>query len=376
MIMQKDPDITTTIAYFISAHGFGHAARASAIMAEIQARDPSIHFDIFTRVPAWFFEQNDTLRYTHHNVQTDVGLIQSDPMHHDLIKTIAEWEQFIPFCQSQRVTLCQYLTDKHCRLVISDISPLGIIVAKHAAIPSVLVANFTWDWLYRPYVDTHPTFKNFISWLQTVYVTCDYIIQTQPSCPMPGYTNRIDLTTHPVSRRFTSTITSTKRSLGIPDTAKLITITMGGVEGKSLALNSVLGQNDYYVVTPGTGDTLTQHNNVITLPRRSQFHHPDIINASDLVIGKLGYSTLAETYYAGIPFWYFTRDNFIENEALANFANEHMRGVAVPLTVLEHSEWLEKLADTTALPRFIRGHDNGATQAASYIINLAVPACH
>ena len=33
---------------------------------------------------------------------------------------------------------------------------------------------------------------------------------------------------------------------------------------------------------------------------RSVFH-PDLVNASDAVIGKAGYNTLAEVFYAGTP---------------------------------------------------------------------------
>jgi hypothetical protein len=36
------------IACFVSSHGFGHAARASAIMEAVTEKNSSICFDIFT----------------------------------------------------------------------------------------------------------------------------------------------------------------------------------------------------------------------------------------------------------------------------------------------------------------------------------------
>ena len=44
------------IAYFISPHGFGHAARAAAVMQAISDTDAAVGFEIFTTVPSWFFQ--------------------------------------------------------------------------------------------------------------------------------------------------------------------------------------------------------------------------------------------------------------------------------------------------------------------------------
>jgi len=36
------------IAYFISSHGFGHAARAAAVMETLSESNPGVRFEIFT----------------------------------------------------------------------------------------------------------------------------------------------------------------------------------------------------------------------------------------------------------------------------------------------------------------------------------------
>ena len=53
------------IAYFVTPHGFGHAARAAAVMVALQEIDPAIQFDIFTQVPRWFF-QDSLVRDVHY----------------------------------------------------------------------------------------------------------------------------------------------------------------------------------------------------------------------------------------------------------------------------------------------------------------------
>jgi hypothetical protein len=65
-----------SIAYFISSHGFGHAARSAAVMQAIAEYDPSIQFEIFTAVPAWFFQDSLSTPFNYHHLLTDFGLAQ------------------------------------------------------------------------------------------------------------------------------------------------------------------------------------------------------------------------------------------------------------------------------------------------------------
>jgi hypothetical protein len=47
--------VSNRIAFFISPHGYGHAARAAGIMEALSGLDPLIRFELFTMVPRWFF---------------------------------------------------------------------------------------------------------------------------------------------------------------------------------------------------------------------------------------------------------------------------------------------------------------------------------
>ncbi|MEZ4565569.1 MAG: hypothetical protein R2860_00925 [Desulfobacterales bacterium] len=79
------------LAYFVSSHGFGHAARSCAVMNAIFKRWPFVRFDIFTRTPEWFFKNSLAAPFVYHSCVTDVGLVQTDPLHFDPDKTIAPW---------------------------------------------------------------------------------------------------------------------------------------------------------------------------------------------------------------------------------------------------------------------------------------------
>ncbi|HEV7844051.1 MAG TPA: glycosyltransferase family protein, partial [Pyrinomonadaceae bacterium] len=143
--------IERRIAYFISPHGFGHAARSAAVMEAACRADEKIRFEIFTQVPEWFFLQSLTHEFGYHSLQTDLGLVQTTPFVVDLRETISRLDEMLPFDVRLIESLSRQLIELRCEMVVCDIAPMGIIVAERARLPSILVENFTWDWIYAEY---------------------------------------------------------------------------------------------------------------------------------------------------------------------------------------------------------------------------------
>jgi len=106
---------------------------------------------------------------------------------------------------------------------------------------------------------------------------------------------------------------------------------------------------------------------VIYLGKSSGFYHPDLINASDAVIGKVGYSTLAEIYQAGVPYGYIARPRFRESAPLVAFIEQHMVGLPISEAEFMAGQWLERLPDLLALPRQTAPKINGAMAVATMI---------
>ena len=170
------------IAYFITPHGFGHAARAAAIMAALRALVPSIRFDIFTQVPEWFFQDSVGDGFDYHPLCTDIGLVQHSALHADIDATLQRLDTFLPFPPATIAPLAQKLRTLGCGLVMCDIAPMGIAVAQAANVAAVLVENFTWDWIYEAYVAEHTAMRTAISYLHGLFTQADYHIQTEPIC--------------------------------------------------------------------------------------------------------------------------------------------------------------------------------------------------
>ena len=124
--------IEKKIAYFVSHHGFGHAARASAVMQAIHIIDPDIKFELFTRVPRWFFDSSLTFSYRYHEITTDVGLVQQSPLEEDLPDTIRKLADFLPFPTNPAMPIVRQLMQMQCDLCICDISPFGLAASRAA----------------------------------------------------------------------------------------------------------------------------------------------------------------------------------------------------------------------------------------------------
>lgn len=350
-------------AYFISPHGFGHAARACAVMEAVHARQPASHFEIFTQVPQWFFSASLSAAFTYHDLLSDIGLTQLSPLAEDLPATLERLKAFLPFDPILVARLAEQVLRLNCAVVVCDIAPLGIAVAHAAHLPSILIENFTWDWIYEGYADEAPAFRPHIEYLREVFGHATQHVRAEPA----GGEHPATLTVPPISRRPRTPPATIRQQLAIPEQAKIIFLTMGGIQGEFPFLEKLAAQDNIYFVIPGGSETYENRGALRLVPHHSTFFHPDLLHAADVVIGKLGYSTLAETYHAGLPYGYLTRPRFRESNALAVYVQQHFAHAEISHTEYDTGQWLTHLPSLLAQPRKIRIGANGAEAVAKFV---------
>jgi Glycosyl transferase family 1 len=351
------------IAFFVTPHGLGHAGRAAAVMAALHKLDPSLRFHVFTKTPEWFFRDSLTGNFVYHSCLTDIGMVQENPLHEDVHATAGRLDEFLPFDPDKLDALADQVRSSECELLLCDIAPLGISVARTTGIPSVLIENFTWDWIYEGYAQEDSRMNRHAAYLSGVFESAGYHIQTEPvSVYRPA-----NLVAPPVSRAARTSRAEIREKLGIPGDAQAVLITMGGMKSQHAFLSRLKEQRGVYFVIPGSAGAVHSDDNLVLLPHHSQFFHPDLINGCDAVIGKVGYSTVAEVYDAGVPFGYIPRERFRESEALTAFVHERMNGIELPGERFESGTWLSDLPHLLGLPRTRRREPNGAGQVASFV---------
>ncbi len=328
--------------------------------------DPEKEFEIFTTVPEWFFRSSLSGAFTYHPLLTDIGLVQETSLTVDLPQTVARLDSFLPFDEEKISELAHSVLERRCRLILCDISAMGILVARRAGIPSVLMENFTWDWIYEEYAAQCTGLRAHLSYLGEIFRSADFHFQTQPVCSP----HSAHLTTSPVSRKARTPREETRERLGIRPDAFVAMITMGGIPESYPFLDRLMLLDPIVFLIPGAGPDVPKARNLFLLPHHTEYFHPDLVNASDVLIGKVGYSTLSEVYWAGIPFGYIERKDFRESRTLVSFIETQMKGLAIEERDFYEGSFLSRLPELLAMPRMERQPPNGAEQAARFIFSL------
>lgn len=332
-------------------------------MEALYRRRDECRFDIFTRVPHWFFKDSLPPCFQYHDLLSDVGLVQRSPLEINLEATLEALDAFLPFSKEDIDTLAETVARLDCRAVVCDIAPLGIAVAKAAGIPSILVENFTWDWIYETYVDCRPRFQKAIDYLAPQFQAADVHIQTDPICSARPWAARL----FPISRPARKSVEEVKALLQIPRGAPVILVAMGGVGTQHRFLPQLKRRKETYFILPQEIPYAKHEANLVHLPQRSGFYHPDLVQAADLVVGKVGYSTLAEVCHAGKAFGYIPPEGNRESASLAAYADAFAQGTAISPSAFESAEWLEDLDRLLELPK-MAPLPNAANIAAAIIL--------
>jgi hypothetical protein len=349
----------------VSAHGFGHAARTAAVLQALAQLTP-VHCTVVSQVVPWFFRNSLPCPFIQYPWPVDVGLVQQSALREDLPATVRALAKFYPLRQEQVARVAAVFAG--CDLVLCDIAPLGIAAARQAGVPSVLLENFTWDWLYEGYLEECAEFRPFLSCLRELYQQADYHIQATPLCA-PG---PCDLLAGPIARRIRTGRAEVRERLKVAAGQRLVLISLGGLgmTGVCLRLPDNGGDTLYLVADRGGNGQKRKH--ILFIPPDSSLDHPNLVAACDAVIGKVGYSTLAEVYRAQVPFGYIRRQGFRESEPLAGFIRQEMAGLEISEKDLAAGGLAELLPELFALAPPPCRLPDGSKQCAEFL--AALPA--
>jgi UDP:flavonoid glycosyltransferase YjiC (YdhE family) len=150
----------------------------------------------------------------------------------------------------------------------------------------------------------------------------------------------------------------------------MILVSMGGIPDDFAFLEDIAPPQNLFLVVPAAGPSRKTRTNIILLPAHSEFYHPDLIQAADVLIGKAGYSTIAEAYYAGIPFGHIDRSDSPEAPILEAFVARSLPGCPISIQDYRSGRWLHAVPRLLDMPRLPRHQRNGAETAADPICAL------
>ena len=321
-------------------------------------------FELFSASPRWFFDESIPGLYTYHRVVTDVGLRQRSALAFDLPGTVAALEEMLPFDEAWLESLARRVGDAGCRAVLCDIAPLGVAVAERVGIPSVLVENFTWPGLYEPLSPRAPALEALSEELQRWLGRATWHVQTDPLCEVDA---GADLRVPPIARRPRTARGETRAHLGLRPDARVVLVTMGGVPQELPSLDRLTGLEAVDFVVTGVRETRTE-SNLHLFDNDQRLYLPNLVRASDAVVAKLGYSTVAEAWGEGRPMAWVTRSDFRETGPLRSWVERELTGFEIRPEPFHDGSWIERIPELLDLEGTGPNPGGGADTVARFVL--------
>ncbi|KAK6131981.1 hypothetical protein DH2020_034273 [Rehmannia glutinosa] len=180
------------------------------------------------------------------------------------------------------------------------------------------------------------------------YSHCEFLIRLPGYCPMPAFRDAIDVPL--VVRRLHKPREEVRRELGISEDVKIVILNFGG---------QVCGASESMDLPP----------NFVKLAKDT--YTPDVIAASDCMLGKIGYGTVSEALAFRIPFVFVRRDYFNEEPFLRNMLEFYQAGVEMIRRDLLTGHWSPYLERAISLKPCYEGGINGGEVAARILQDTA-----
>jgi L-arabinokinase len=332
----------TSVAFYISGHGFGHASRQVEIINRLAARRPDLRILIRTAAARWLLDRTVKPRFDLDPRPVDTGVVQIDSLHLDETATIAAARDFYATFDARADDEARRLIEEDVVLVVSDAPPLACAAAARAGVPSVVVSNFTWDWIYEGYEghEGHEGDSGFIETIRKAYRDADAAWRLPMHGGFAAFKTIVDVPF--VARHAMHAPEETRRRLGLPSNRRLVLPTFGGYSVDGLKLDAL------DIDTPGSGWQIAQVPDAAIYD--AGLRYEDLVRAVDVVLTKPGYGTLSECIANHTAVVYTSRGRFAEYDVLVRDMPKYLRCAYLDNDSLLAGRWRAALDAALAAP--------------------------
>jgi UDP:flavonoid glycosyltransferase YjiC (YdhE family) len=370
------------IVFYVSGHGFGHTSRTIEVIHAVLRARPEAQIVVKTSAPHRLFARSLRLRSGQAldcelvELQCDAGMVQIDSLNMDTAESIRRAVEFQARLPSLIAAEAAYLRDTGARVVVADIPPLGIASAHAAGIPSVAIANFTWDWIYEGYRDDAAF--DVARDMRRHYSTA----ATALRLPMAGGFAGLESVVRDipfVARHSARSQDEVRGALGLPPRASgkpLVLMSFGGYGVAGLDVMALAALTDYTIATtdsPSNNNVISRTTGLLYISEQQVYdgglRYEDLVRGADVVVTKPGYGIISEAIANDTALLYTSRGHFVEYDVLVREMPKYLRARFIEQTDLLKGNWkdaLEKLLSQPAPPE--RPALNGADVAAAEIL--------
>jgi hypothetical protein len=358
-----------SIAFYISGHGFGHASRQIQIINAVGARLPGVPIVLRTSAARWLLDRTIVPPFTVDAEPSDIGVIQIDSLRLDAGATIEQAREFYRTLDQRTECEAAKLRAHLVALVIADAPPLACAAAAAAGIPSIVVSNFTWDWIYEQYREHLAAAPDLLPTMRSAY----RLAREAWRLPMHGgfetFQKIVDVPF--VTRHARHDRDETRTVLALPTDRRLALSSFGGFGVSDLDLSSLDCLDTWDVVV--TGSTAPP-----SIPRGVHFineaniydrglRYEDLVHSVEAVVTKPGYGIISECIANDTAIVYTSRGRFAEYDVLVREMPRYLRHAYVDQADLRAGRWRAALDGTASAPA---PRERPATNGADVIAEM------
>jgi hypothetical protein len=337
-----------TLVYYISGHGFGHASRSLEVIAALHARRPDIRVVVRTEVASAFLARSKRSPIEVELCETDTGVVQLDSLRIDEDATARAAARFYATFDERVEAEASHLRSLGASLVVGDAPPLAFAAADAAHVPSVGIANFTWDWIYGFYPQFNRMAPGVLDVITQSYTTASLALRTPLHggfAPMASVTEDIPF----IARRSMKSKGEVRARLGVSGDRPAVIASFGA----------------YGVELPF--DEIARANNVALVDESwlREFRYEDLVAACDVVVSKPGYGIVSECAANGAALLYTSRDRFAEYDVFVDEMRKYIRCRYLSQDDLRQGRWADGIRAVIEQPSLPKPDVNGAEVAAA-----------
>lgn len=313
------------IAYYITAHGFGHGVRSTDVLRALVAARPDAKLHVVTDLPDGFLRGRlEGCTYALRRGRFDVGMVQIDSVRVDQAATRVRVRGLLDSADRLVTGECEWLEAKGIERVVCDVPAVPLVAAARVGVPGIAVGNFTWDWIYEPFGWTEE-----VAAFRAAYAEATLALRL-PFAPVFEPFRRVEdvgLVASPGTARRAAIAERTGADVG-KVWALLSFSTLGWDASALAALGREVGM-EWFVIEPfGDEWTAGRPENLRSI-RRVDFAVPDVFASVDVVVTKPGFGVLSDCVVNDKPMVWVDREGFRETPVLVKALKEVLRQVEI-----------------------------------------------
>jgi hypothetical protein len=304
---------STVVGLAVSGHGFGHAVRAAEVARALLALGARVK--VRTDAPRWLFPR-EAEHIPWPGWPLDIGVVQHDGLDLDIDETRRRWDAFGQQLEQHVEVEARLLGDHAIDVLLGDIPPLAFAAAHRAAIHSLALGNFGWDWIYAAW----PDFLSAIGCVRAGYAQADALLRlplhSSSADAFPAFSRIVDVPL--IARHARRPRAEVRAAIGLPEDGCVVLLSFGGFNAHGLDLRALGAWPAYlFLLTPPLAQTEAElPPNVVALAA-SPPDYVSLLAACDVVVTKPGYGIVADCLANRVAMLFTDRGPFREYDVLA-----------------------------------------------------------